>query len=127
MLTLITYGAKSTRSSLGDTAPLKDSPLLPSYLKFQKSSAPRKNATSKFSILQPPIMKGEGGGGGHTPALETNIHHKDWLTYSDGTNTPGELFLSSYPSICSAVAFHPLGNTDHVVLSVSIDFLSNSE
>ena len=67
MLTLITYGSKSTRSPLGDIDPLKDSPLLPSSLKFQKSSAPRKNATSKFFILQPPIIKGvkrgKAGGG----------------------------------------------------------------
>ena len=127
MLTLITYGSKSTRSPLGDTAPLKDSPLLPSCLKFQKSSAPRKNATSEFSILQPPIIREEGGGGSYSCFGDFNIHHKDWLTYSDGTNRPGELFLSFHPSICSTVAFHPLGNTDHVVLSVSIDFLSNSE
>ena len=38
---VITYGPKSTRSLLGDTAPLKDS--LP--LKFQKSSAPGKCTT----------------------------------------------------------------------------------
>ena len=123
MLTLITYGSKSTRSPLGDTAPLKDSPLLPSCLKFQKSSAPRKNATSKFSILQPPIIRGKGRGGSYSCFGDFNIHHKDWLTYSDGTNRPGQVFLSSY---CT-VAFHPLWNTDHAVLSVSIDFLSNSE
>ena len=86
-----------------------------------------------------------------------NIHHKDWLTYSGGTDRPGELcynfsisndltqmvnfptripdcdshspalldfFLSSDASICSTMAFHPLGNSDHVVVSVSIDFPS---
>ena len=89
-----------------------------------------------------------------------NIHHKDWLTYSGGTDSHGELcynfsilndltqmvnfltwipdcdshspalldfFLSSDASICSTVAFSPLGNSDHVVVSVSIDFLSNSK
>ena len=89
-----------------------------------------------------------------------NIHHKDWLTYSDGTDSHGELcynfsilndltqmvnfltwipdcdshspalldfFLSSDASICSTVAFSPLENSDHVVVSVSIDFLSNSK
>ena len=49
-----------------------------------------------------------------------NIHHKDWLTYSSRTDRPGEL-------LCSKMAFSPLGNSDHVVVSVSIDFLSNSK
>ena len=89
-----------------------------------------------------------------------NIHHKDWLTYSSGTDRPGELcynfsisndltqivnfptqipdcdshspalldlFLSSDASICSAMAFLSLGNSDHVVVSVSIDFPTNSQ
>ena len=89
-----------------------------------------------------------------------NIHHKDWLTYSGGTDRPGELcynfsisnnltqignfptrildcdshspalldlFISSDASICSAMAFPPLGNSDHVVVSVSIDFPINSK
>ena len=70
-----------------------------------------------------------------------NVHHKDWFTYSVGTERPGEVgynfsvsndhsrspalldfFLSSDPSICSIVAFPPLGNSDCVVVSVSIDF-----
>ena len=37
-----------------------------------------------------------------------------------------ELFLSSGAGICSTIAFPPLGNYDHVVVSVSIDFPSNS-
>ena len=89
-----------------------------------------------------------------------NVHHKDWLTYSGGTDRPGELcynfsmsndltqivnfltwipdcdshspalldlFLSSDASICSKMAFLPLGNSDHVVVSVSIDFPINSK
>ena len=89
-----------------------------------------------------------------------NVHHKDWLTYSGGTDRSGELcynfsisndltqmvnfptripdcdshspalldlFLSSDASICSTMAFPPLGNSDHVVVSVSIDFPSNSQ
>ena len=89
-----------------------------------------------------------------------NIHHKDWLTYSGGTDRPGELcynfsisndltqivnfptripdcdshspalldlFLSSDASICSTMAFPPLGNSDHVAVSVSTDFTSNSK
>ena len=38
-----------------------------------------------------------------------------------------DLFLSSDASICSTMAFLPLGNSDHVVVSVSIDFPSNSQ
>ena len=89
-----------------------------------------------------------------------NVHHKDWLTYSRGTDRPGELcynfsisndltqmvnfptripdsnshspalldlFISSEASICSTMAFAPLGNSDHVVVSVSIDFPTNSQ
>ena len=89
-----------------------------------------------------------------------NVHHKDWLTYSGGTDRPGELcynfsisnnltqivnfptripdcdshspalldlFLSSDASICSTMAFPPLGISDHVVVSVSIDFPVNSK
>ena len=33
-----------------------------------------------------------------------------------------DFFLSSDASICSTMAFPPLGNSDHVVVSVSIDF-----
>ena len=78
-----------------------------------------------------------------------SIHDKDWLTYSDGTDRPDKLcynfsisndltqisdcdshslallhlFLDT--SICSTMAFPPLGYSDPVVVSVSIDFLSN--
>ena len=38
-----------------------------------------------------------------------------------------DLFLSSDASICSTMAFPPLGNSDHVVVSVSMDFPSNSQ
>ena len=61
-----------------------------------------------------------------------NTHYKDWLTYSDGTDRPVEnspallvLFLSSGVGICSTMAFIPLGNSDHVVVSVSINFPPN--
>ena len=85
-----------------------------------------------------------------------NVHHKDWLTCSGGTDglvnstiiflsqmtllrwltfllrsqtdshSPAllDFFLSSDASICSAMAFPPLGNSDHVVVSVSIEFAS---
>ena len=82
-----------------------------------------------------------------------NIHHKDWLTYSCGTDRSGEicynffisndltqivnfptwisdcdshnlilldLFISSDAIICSTIAFPPIGNSNHVVVSVSI-------
>ena len=86
-----------------------------------------------------------------------NVHHKHWFTYSSGTDRPGELcynfsvsndltqmvnfparipdshspalldlFLSSV-SICSTMTFPPLGNSDHVVVSVSIEFPLNSQ
>ena len=38
-----------------------------------------------------------------------------------------DLFLSSDASICSAKAFPPLRNSNHVFVSVSIDFLSDSK
>ena len=38
-----------------------------------------------------------------------------------------DLFLSSEASFCSTMAFPPLGNSDHVVVSVSVDFLSSSQ
>ena len=90
-----------------------------------------------------------------------NVHHKDWLTYSSGTDRSGEvcfnfsissnlsqtvnfptwnpdcdfhspslldLFISSDASICSIMAFPPLENSEiHVVVSVSIDFPTNSQ
>ena len=88
---------------------------------------------------------------------EFNVYHKDWLTHSGGTDRPGELcynfsisndltqivnFPTRIPdcdshslavldlfisSICSTMAFPPLGNSDHVVVSVSIDFPINSK
>ena len=38
-----------------------------------------------------------------------------------------DFFLSSDTSICSTMAFPPLENSDHVVVSVFIDFPSNSQ
>ena len=92
--------------------------------------------------------------------MDHKDHHKDWLTYSGGTDRPGELcynfsisndltqivnfpswipgcdshspvlldlFISSDASICSTMTFPPLGNSDHVVVSVSIDFPINTK
>ena len=87
-----------------------------------------------------------------------NVHHRDLLTYSGGTDRPVELcygflsqmfslrwlifllgfllgfskscsfrFISPDASIFPTMAFPPLGNSDHVVFSVSIDFPLNSK
>ena len=89
-----------------------------------------------------------------------NVHYKDLLIYSDGTDRPGELcynfsisnvlilivnfasripdcgshspalldlFISSDASISSIMPFPPLENSDHVVVSVSIDNPINSK
>ena len=91
--------------------------------------------------------------------VDFNVHYEDWLTYSGGTDRPGQLcydfsisnkltqmvnfptripdcgshssafldlFISSKASICSTIAFPPLGNFGHVVVSVSIDFFIDS-
>ena len=51
-----------------------------------------------------------------------------WLTFLLGS-LPAllDLFLCSHASICSTMAFLPLENSDHVVVSVSIDIPSNSK
>ena len=38
-----------------------------------------------------------------------------------------DVFLSADASICSTMAFPPLGNSDHVVVSFSVDFPSYSQ
>ena len=38
-----------------------------------------------------------------------------------------DLFISSDARICSTMAIPPLGNSDHLVVSVSIDFPTNSQ
>ena len=43
------------------------------------------------------------------------------------SHSPAPSFLSSDASICSTMAFPRLGNSDHVVVSVSIDFPTNSQ
>ena len=82
-----------------------------------------------------------------------NVHRKDWLTYSGITyelsynfsvsndlthmvHFPNripdcdslspvllDLFIPSDASVCSTKAFPSLGNSDHIVVSVSIDYL----
>ena len=84
---------------------------------------------------------------------DPNFHHKDWRTNSGGTDISGELlnnltqianflvtsqtvtlspallelFLSLDASIYSTIASPLLANSNHVIVSVSIDFLSNSQ
>ena len=57
-----------------------------------------------------------------------------WLTFLLGflavaltVLAPLDFFLSSDTSICSTMTFLLLGNSDHVVFSVSIDFPSKSK
>ena len=46
-----------------------------------------------------------------------------------GSHSPAllDLFFSSEASICSTMTFLPLGNSDHMVVSLSIDFPSYSQ
>ena len=82
------------------------------------------------------------------------VRHKDWITYSGelfynfsisndltqmvnfptripdcDSHSPAllDLFISSDASICSTMAFPSLGNSDHVLVSVPIDFPTNSQ
>ena len=56
-----------------------------------------------------------------------------WLTFLLGSQTvilsPAllDLFISSDASICSTMTFPPLGNSDHIALSVLIDVPINSK
>ena len=65
--------------------------------------------------------------------LQSQMTLLRWLTFLLGSLTVThntavlDLFVSSYASICSTMIFPPFGNSDHVVVSVSIDFLSNSK
>ena len=56
------------------------------------------------------------------------VNFPTWIPECD-SHSPAllDLFLSSDTSICSTIAFPPLGNSDHGVVSVSIDFSINSK
>ena len=60
--------------------------------------------------------------------LTQMVNFPTWIPGCD-SHSPAllDLFISSDASICSTMAFPPLGNSDHVVVSVSIDFPSNSQ
>ena len=54
------------------------------------------------------------------------VNFLTWILGCDSRSpTLLDLFLSSDASICSTIAFPRLGNSDHVVVSVSTDFPSN--
>ena len=60
--------------------------------------------------------------------LTQMVNFPTWITDCD-SHTPAllDLFISSDTSISSTMAFPPFGNSDHIVVSVSIDFPSNSQ
>ena len=60
--------------------------------------------------------------------LTQMFNFSTWIPDCD-FNSSGllDLCISCDSSICSTVTFPPLGNSDHVVVSVSIDFPSNSQ
>ena len=47
------------------------------------------------------------------------------IPYCDSHSTVLDLFLSFDPSIYSGMAFPPLGNSNHALAWISIDFLLN--
>ena len=58
--------------------------------------------------------------------LTQMVNFPIWIPDCD-SHSPALLdsFISSHASVCSTMAFPPLGNSDHVVASVSTDFQSN--
>ena len=56
------------------------------------------------------------------------VNFPTWITDGDSHSPASlDLFISSDTIICSTIAFPPLGNSDHVVVSVSIDVPSDSQ
>ena len=60
--------------------------------------------------------------------LTQKVDFPTWIPDCD-SHSPAllDLFLSFDASICSTMAFPPLGNSDHVAVSASIDFPSYSQ
>ena len=60
--------------------------------------------------------------------LTQMVNFPTWIPDCD-SHCPAllDFLLSSDTIICSTMAFPPLGNSDHIVVSVSIDFPSNSQ
>ena len=64
----------------------------------------------------------------HMYDLTVNVNERwGWKWRSLGILALLDLLLSSDASICSTMVFPPLGNSDHVVVSASIDFLIKSK
>ena len=63
-----------------------------------------------------------------TNDLTQKVNFPNWIPDYD-CHSPGllDLFISSDASICPAMAFPPLGNSDYFVVSVSNDFPPNSK
>ena len=57
-----------------------------------------------------------------TQMVNFRTQNSDWFSWSCSFG-----FISSDASVCSGMTFPPLGSSDHVVISVSIDFPSNSQ
>ena len=64
----------------------------------------------------------------HLNSAQISSDFSTWIPDYDSHSPPLlDFFLFSDPRIWYTMALPPLGNTDHVVFSVSIDFLSNSK
>ena len=50
-----------------------------------------------------------------------------YTVFDSSPPAPVDVHISSNPSICSTMTFPPLGNSDHVIVSVSIYFPINSK
>ena len=60
--------------------------------------------------------------------LSQMVNVSTWIPDCDSYNSVLlDFFFSSGPSISSMVAFPSSGNSDHVIVTVSNDFLSNSK
>ena len=60
--------------------------------------------------------------------LSQMVNFPTWIPDCDSHSSASlDLILSSDTSVCSTIASPPLGNSDHVVVSVSIDFPINSK
>ena len=60
--------------------------------------------------------------------LNQMVNFPTWISGCD-SHSPAllDLFISSDASICSTMAFPPLGNSNHTIVSVSIYFPSKSQ
>ena len=59
----------------------------------------------------------------HTTHMQITMSRVNFPTQIPDCDSHSPAPFSSDTSICSAMAFYPLGNSDHVVVSVFIGFL----